>query len=166
MPEPKTKERMLKRLNDERRRLEAVLPKLTAEEMLLPETMKPYSFKDALAHLAHWEARMLVWIDISRRGDTPVVPQDGFTMKTEGDFNLYVLDLHKDEPLEQVRAYFDETHRQFMAHAEKVTEEEMLTPGYFAFTGKSPLYSWYSAYAAHDAWARKKMQAWLKQQGR
>jgi hypothetical protein len=139
---------------------------LTAEEMLLPDTMKPYSFKDALAHLAHWEARMLIWIEASRRGETPVVPEEGYTMKTMGAFNLYVLELHKDEPLDQVRAWFDETHRQFMAFAGKVSEEEMLAPGYFAFTGDSLLYNWYSAYAAHDAWARKKMQAWLKQQGR
>jgi hypothetical protein len=166
MPEPKTKERMLKRLNDERRRLEAVLAKLSVEDMLLPETMKPYSFKDALAHLAHWEANMLVWIDTSRRGETPAVPEEGYTMKDESGFNLYVLALHKDMSLEQARAYFDETHHRFMAHAELVTDEEMLSPGYFAFTGKSPLYSWYSAYANHDAWARKKMQAWLKQQGR
>jgi len=49
-----------------------------------------------------------------------------------------------------VLEYFRSTHTQFMALTESLTDEEVLTPGFYAFTGSGSLYDWLDAYAAHD----------------
>jgi len=34
----------------------------------------------------------------------------------------------------------------------------MLAPGRYAFTGKSAVYDWLNAYAAHDMWGKTKVR--------
>ncbi|MFL7794927.1 MAG: DinB family protein, partial [Anaerolineae bacterium] len=55
-----------------------------------------------------------------------------------------------DQSLDDVLEYFRSTHTQFMALTESLTDEEVLTPGFYAFTGSGSLYDWLDAYAAHD----------------
>ena len=56
MDKPKSKTTIIKRLHTERRRLETNLARLSREDILRPNAMGEWSFKDMLAHLAHWEA--------------------------------------------------------------------------------------------------------------
>ena len=55
MDKPRNKATIIKRLHAERRRLEANLAHLSQEDTLRPNTVGEWSFKDVLAHLAHWE---------------------------------------------------------------------------------------------------------------
>jgi len=52
-----------------------------------------------------------------------------------------------------------------MAMVEAMPEDEMLTPGRYAFTGKGALYSWLSGFAAHDVWGKTKIREWMKALG-
>jgi hypothetical protein len=157
MPQPKTKAKILKRLETERRRLEHNLAGLSADAMLQPGVVGQWSVKDILAHLADWEARMPVW--------TVETPEPGLTWKQLSIVNRRIYEAHRDWPLEEVLDYFRSTHRRFMAMVEAMPEDEMLAPGRYAFTGKGAVYDWLSGFAAHDLWGKTKIRAWMKAQG-
>ncbi|OGO06056.1 MAG: hypothetical protein A2Y73_01150 [Chloroflexi bacterium RBG_13_56_8] len=156
---------VIKRLHTERRRLEANLARLSDEEILQPNSVGKWSFKDVLAHLAHWEAFFPDWIAASRSGDNVEVPAPGLTFKKEDldTLNQRIWQEHCDQSLEDVREYFRAIHAQFMALAESLTDEEVLTPHYYAFTGGA-LYDWLNAYAAHDLWGKTEIRQWMKAQ--
>jgi hypothetical protein len=162
MPQPKSKAQIVKRLHAERRRLEQNLAGLTADEMLLPGAVGPWSVKDVLAHLADWEARMPGWIAAARRGETVETPESGLTWKQVDVVNQRIYERHRDRRLDEVLAYFRETHDEFMAMVEAMPEDEILERGRYVFTGGSAVYDWLTAYAAHDLWGKTKLRAWIK----
>jgi hypothetical protein len=166
MSKPRSKATVIKRLHAERRRLEANLARLSREDILRSNTMGEWSFKDVLAHLAHWEAFLPDWIAASRRGGSVEIPAPGLTWKDLNILNQRIYEEHCDQSLEDVLEYFRATHTRFMALAESLTDAEMLTPDYYAFTGGGSLYDWLNAYAAHDLWGKRKIRQWLKVQGR
>jgi hypothetical protein len=164
MSKPKNKATVIKRLHAERRRLEANLARLSREDILRPNTVGQWSFKDVLAHLAHWEAFLPDWIAVSRRGEKVEVPAPGLTWKDVHTLNQRIYEAHRDQSLDDVLEYFRDTHIRFMALAEALTDEETLTPRFYAFTGGGSLYDWLNAYAAHDLWGKSKIRQWLKAQ--
>jgi len=165
---PKNKADVIKRLHTERRRLEANLARLNREDIVRPNTMSSWSFKDVLAHLAHWEAFLPDWIEACRRGEDAEAPAPGLTwaVKDIKILNQRIFEEHQNQSLEDVLAYFRDTHTQFMTLVESLTDEEILTPGHYAFTGGGPLYDWLNAYAAHDMWGKTKIRQWMKAQER
>ena len=160
----KTKAAILQRLQTERRRLERNVSQLVPEDMLKPGVVGEWSTKDVLAHLADWEAHMLVWVEAARGGDPVASPDPGLTWQQLDVFNQRVYERHRDEPLEAVIEYFHDTHRQFMALVEAMSEEEMLTPSRYPFLGRDTIYKWLGAYAAHDVWGKAAIRKWLKAQ--
>ena len=163
MDKPKSKTTIIKRLHTERRRLEINLARLSREDILRPNTMGEWSFKDMLAHLAHWEAFLPDWIAASRRGQKVETPAPGLTWKDLDILNRRIYEEHRDQSLEEVLEYFRATHTRFMELAESLTDEEVLTPDYYAFTGGA-LYNWLNAYALHDLWGKDEIRQWLKAQ--
>ena len=162
MPQPKTKARIIERLETERRRLEANLTGLTPSDMVEPGVVGPWSVKDVLAHLADWEAHMPLWLAAARCGEAVECPEAGVTWQQLDLFNARIYERHRDRSLEEVLAYFRDTHRQFMEMVEAMPEEEMVTPSRYAFTGKGAIWDWLSAYAAHDLWAKTHIRQWMK----
>jgi hypothetical protein len=163
MSKPKSKARVIERLHTERRRLESNLARLSLEDIIQPNVMGEWSFKDVLAHLAHWEAFLPDWIAASRRGEEVEVPAPGLTWKDVHILNQRIYEEHRGQSLDDVLEYFRSTHTQFMALAESLTDEEVLTPDYYAFTGGA-LYDWLNAYAAHDLWGKRKIRKWIRAQ--
>lgn len=134
--------------------------------MKLPGVVGEWSIKDVLAHLADWEAYMPVWIETARRGDPVETPEPGLTWKQLDVLNQRIYEAHRDQPLDDVLAYFNTTHRQLMALVEAMPEEEILTRSRYPFTGKGAVYSWLSAFASHDRWAKTHIRKWLKTRGK
>jgi len=104
----------VERLEAERRRLEANLAQLTPAEMIQPGCVGEWSAKDVLAHLADWEGRMVPWVEASRRGEAVETPEPGLTIRQLKIVNARIYERHRDRTLEDVLAYFRDTHRQFM----------------------------------------------------
>jgi hypothetical protein len=162
MVQPKTKKRMIELLNLERSRLEKNLTGISESDMLVNGVVGEWSIKDVLAHLADWEAHMPVWLEAARDGQPVAEIEDGLNCKQFEEFNQRIYLRHKDQPLEDVLAYFHETHCQFMVMVEAMPEDEMLQPGWYAFIGKGAVYSWLSSYANHDKWAKTHIIGWKK----
>ena len=96
MGKPKSKARVIERLHTERRRLEANLARLGREDVLRSSMVGEWSFKDVLAHLAHWEAFLPDWIAASRRGEEVEVPALGLTWKDLHILNQRIYEEHCD----------------------------------------------------------------------
>src|SRR5689334_2622685 len=105
MPPLRCKAQIVTRLYTERRRLEQNLARLRRDEMLQPEVVGQWSVKDVLAHLADWQARMLVWVPAARRGERVETPEPGLTWKQLDLVNQRIYEAHRDQPLEDVLAY-------------------------------------------------------------
>jgi hypothetical protein len=161
MPEPKTKLTIINRIHTERRRLEHNLAPLGQSEMFAPGVVGEWSVKDILAHLADWEEHFQPWVEASRKGLKPD-PEPGLTWKELDKLNQRIYERHRQQGLDDVMAYFHTTHEQFMHFVESLSDEELLTPGYYKLTGKGTLYTWLGAYASHDKWGKTHILKWLK----
>lgn len=166
MPLIKDRSHVIQRLNTERRRLEQNLSRLSSEDMLQPGVVKAWSVKDVLAHLCDWEARLPLWLEAARKGEPDNCPDPDFTWRQIDQLNQRIYLDHRDEPLASILQAFRETHRQFMQVVESMTDEEMLTPSFYAFTEKASLLDWLNGFANHDLWGKKKIRQWLRSQGR
>jgi len=162
MSQRKTKAVIIEKLKAERRRLEQNLAQLTPDDLLKPGVVGEWSIKDVLAHLADWEAHMPVWLAAARRSDPVVEIETGLDWKQFDAFNQRIYERHRDQPLDDVLAYFHDTHRQFMSMVETMPADEILERGRYAFIGEDAVYGWLSAYAGHDRWAKTHIRKWMK----
>jgi hypothetical protein len=162
MARPRSRDQIIKKLKTERARLEKILASVKREDMLQPGVVGEWSVKDVLAHLADWEAHMLVWVDAARSGDAVKSPDPGLSWKQLDIFNERIYQSHRDQPLDEVIEYFHSAHNQFMQLVEAMPDEEMLGRGFYAFTAKSAIYDWLRSYANHDSWGSKEIKKWLQ----
>ena len=158
----KTKADILAKVETQRRRLNQNLDRINPEQMEEPGVVGVWSVKDLLAHLAEWEAMCVGWILAVRRGETPQVPAPGVTFRNLAPLNQAIYEKHKGRSLIEVLDFFHSAHEQFNEVLEGMTEEEFIEAGHFPFTGNRGLYTWISSFAAHDAWGKNEIRAWMK----
>ncbi len=162
MAQTRSKAAILERLAAERRTLEQLLGTIPPAEMLERGVVGEWSAKDVLAHLADWEAHMLVWLAAARRGEAVRGPEPGLGWRQLKEFNRRVYEAHRDEPLDAVLATFRETHLRFMEMVAAMPEEEMLARGRYVLTAGDALFDWLVQYAQHDAWGTKRIGDWAR----
>jgi hypothetical protein len=160
------KDQIIAKLKASRCKLEELLATLTPEEMALPGAMDNWCTKDLLAHLAHWEAMQVEWVEAVRRGEKPAVPAEGlgFGTKDMAVLNERIYQTHCGEPLNEILAYFTRAHTALMDQLATLSEEDLFMAKRWSFTN-GRLVSWYNAYAAHDDWATRHIKLWLKNRG-
>src|SRR5215470_3009947 len=71
MSNQRSKTELLGKIQTEHAPLELLVALLTEEQMIKPETVGAWSFKDLLAHLIFYEQHMLHELDLARRGELP-----------------------------------------------------------------------------------------------
>lgn len=163
MPTEKSKKTILSRLQLERNKLIETLEGLSEEDFTRSGVVGIWSVKDVLAHLAHWETGMLNWMQTARQRQPVDGPEEGLTWRQMHEFNQRIYEAHRDESLPEVKQYFHDAHASFMKMVEEIPDDELLTRGYYAFTGKKSVYDWLGSYAAHDRWGREEIEKWLKE---
>ncbi len=162
MAQTRRKAAIVERLEQERTTLERLLATLSPAELLERGVVGEWSAKDVLAHLADWEAHMLVWLAAARRGEAVPGPEPGLSWRQLKEFNRRIYEAHRDEPLAAVLATFREAHLRFLAMVAAMPEEEMLARGRYALTAGDALYDWLVQYAQHDAWGTKRIGDWAR----
>jgi hypothetical protein len=154
MAKEKSKEEILRRLQNEREKLEQTLMTLSPQTINTKQVVGEWTIKDVLAHLADWEEHMLIWMQAGRSGDPVEHPDPGLTWKELKKFNQRVYERHCIQSLEEVMAYFHNVHKRFMTMVSDMPDEELFTPGKYSFLGKDTVYGWLGQYASHDRWGR------------
>jgi hypothetical protein len=105
---------------------------------------------------------MLTWIAAARQDDPVAHPDHVLPWKQLDSFNQRIYEIHRGKLLDVVLEYFHEIHNQFMAMIKIMSEEELLTPGVYAFIDKDSVYAWLDKYADHDRWGRTHIVKWLE----
>jgi len=155
-----TKRDVLEAIQFERNLLESKFRRLTPKEMVWPGSMGEWSVKDILAHLVDWEQRFIGWYEAGRRGEVPQTPAPGMTWRDLPRLNQQGFERHRDRPLPEILAEFQSSHRQIVRLVEEMPEEEILTPGYYAWTRKASLAGWIAANTCeHYRWARRMIRS-------
>ncbi len=150
-----SKTALLEGVYQEYMRLEADLSQINDEEQCSPAADGQWSVKDTLAHLGDWQKRFMGWYQAGKRGETVQIPAPGFSWNQLDDLNKQTYDKYKDQPLNEVRSMFEESYQQMLSLIEELTDEELFTPGAYAWTGNDLLMDWLDAntanhYAGHD----------------
>lgn len=125
--------------------------------------MGPWSAKDVLAHLHAWHQMVLGWLTDERAGGKPELPAPGYKWNQIPAINQDIYKRFQDATLEDVQRSLAGTHGECMQLIESLSQEQLFTPGHFAFTGKNNLATYLiSCTSSHYLWARKETRKGLR----
>lgn len=146
-----TKTELLAEIKIQRQRLEKNLAGLSVEELRRPGVCGDWSIKDILAHLAAWEQMFMGWYAVGLRGETPDLPWPGKLHQT----NQEIYERYRAASLESVQALFAESYCQMLAWVESLPDEELFTPGKYAWLNGARLADWTASNTFnHYVWAK------------
>ena len=163
MPRPTNKADLLAAADRERAKLDALLAELTPEAMVVPGVVGEWSVKDVLAHLCEWEGMALGWYRVGVMGEVPEVPAPGYKWNQTPQLNRAIYEKHRDKGLEAVVDWLRSSREAMRGVIESLSDEELFTPGRFAWTRKNTLGTYFvSATSSHDVWARTRIARWRR----
>lgn len=90
--------------------------------------------RDVLAHLAEWKQRAAGRITAARRGETPA---------REGDYNAAnaaIFEAYRARPWEDFQALLEGAHRDILAEAQALSEDDLSDPARFPWLQGRPLW--------------------------
>jgi len=154
MPKPINKQQLLDEAQKKYEALERQFASLTPEEMVRPEVIGTWSIKDILAHLLEWQKMLLDWYEAELRGETPAVPAEGYNWSQLPALNQAIYERCRDTALDDVRSQLDASHKHMLEVVASLSEEELFTPGRYAWIGINTLASYVDSCAGdHYRWA-------------
>jgi uncharacterized protein (TIGR03083 family) len=163
MPRSHTKSQILAESRKEHEALEKFLSALSPEQMTEPGMLGEWSVKDVLAHLYEWEQMVLGWLVASQRGESPHVPAEGYKWNQLPALNEMIREKHSHQPLDKMMEMYRNSYEQVMATIEKLSEEDLLTPGLYPWMNKNTLAAYFvSCTSSHYRWARTGMKKGLR----
>ncbi len=116
------------------------------------------SVKDTLAHLYSWHVLMLDWYRTGK-GGTPDLPANGYKWSQTRDLNQVLQDNHADVSLSLIRRKLKLSHSRVSKLVSSLSDDQLLKPGHFTWTGKNPLISYIAPNTvSHYRWAAKKIK--------
>ncbi len=114
-----------------------------------------WTIRDLLAHLTEWEQMFLTWYRTGCEGASPVLPAPGFKWNETPRLNRAIWRKHRHKSVSRVRNDFERRTAKSGARR-AVSEDELLVPGCFAWTGEHPLATYLAPiHAAITASARR-----------
>ncbi len=163
------KRELLKEIDLERTALDEALALLTARQMTQAGvTRGGWSVKDILAHVVEWQQMNLNWYEAGLRGEKPVIPAPGFTLRELPRLNEMIYRKHHRRPLQAVLHDYRLNHERIVALIAILPDDDSVKIGRFSWTGPSWTLSDYlrASTAAHYLWARTRIRRWWRTQAR
>ena len=122
-----------------------------------------WNIRDLLAHITEWEQMFMGWYRVGQDGRPPLLPAKGFKWNETPRLNRAIWRKHQREPAKRVLAKFDISYQEVLRLILRLSDEELLTPGHFAWTGKYPLTTYFAPNTcSHYRIATKILKRWLK----
>lgn len=122
-----------------------------------------WSICDLLAHLAEWHRMFLRWFAEGQRGETPALPAPGYKWSETPRLNRAIQEKHRGRAFSSVRDEFESTHDEVLGLVRGLSEEELLEPGRWRWTGKNPLVTYVGANtASHYRFAQRVIKRWRR----
>jgi len=162
MTKQKSKNELLNDIQVERRRLERNLDDLTELDMTRPGAVGEWSVKDVIAHLMAWEQLFLGWYEAGLQGRIPETTPVGMSKKAIDTLNQKIFVEYRECSLNEILAEFHDSHQQVLAVVQAIPEEDLLTTGRYAWTGKLALADYVAGNTCnHYQWANTKIRRWM-----
>ena len=161
----KSKRELITAIEEQRAALLADLREIDRNEFETPGVWgDDWNIKDLLAHLVEWQKMLLRWYREGAQGKDPATPAPGYNWRQTPDLNRAIHEKHRERTLTAVRRDFTSTYRKVLETVREIPEKDLLTPGRFRWTGKSPLITYVAANtSSHDHTARKILKRWKRQ---
>jgi hypothetical protein len=154
-----SKETFIKDIRIEYQRLEDLLIGLDERQMTQSRVCGHWSIKDMLAHLHEWHCMALRWYEVGLTGRRDSIP----AAKDIPSLNKRIFEKHKDRSLKQAMDAFKNSHERIMKLIASLSEEQLLTPGYFGWTRDNPLTTYLAPNTcSHYRWAIRHIRRWKR----
>lgn len=160
-----SKPNLLNEITVEKEKLDALLEKLTARQMVEPGvTPGGWAVKDILAHLIGWQRMILSFHEAEGRGEVPEVPGHGLTWRDTPKLNSLIYDQHRDSTPDRILSEFESSHRDMLRLMNQVSDEDFVAIGRFRWAGPSWTLSDYvrAETASHYRWASNHIKKWMR----
>ena len=122
-----------------------------------------WNIQDLLAHLTEWEQMFLGWYRVGRDRGQPILPAPGFKWNETPRLNQAIWHKHRLKSAKKALKEFDTSYQEVLVLIVCLSEQELLTPGHFAWTGKYPLTTYLAPNTcSHYRFATRVLKRWLK----
>lgn len=125
----------LDRIYASRTRLDALLTRLSPEQMTQPALPGGWTVKDLLAHLGWWEQRVLQLYQESIQNGQPAYD---ITDDEVDALNARMVEEYRPRDLDEVRDFETQAYNAVLALVETAPEADLFEPGRFAWTSGRP----------------------------
>jgi len=175
MSRPKTKEDLMTSAKENYEKLEAIISKMSEEELNTPfdfskdekkkeaHWRRDKNLRDVLIHLYEWHQLILNWVNSNKNGEEKAFLPQPYNWKTYGEMNVEFFKKHQDTPLQKAKEMLKQSHVKVLDLAETFTNDELFSKGAYEWVGGSVLGSYFvSVTSSHYDWAIKKIKAHQK----
>lgn len=122
-----------------------------------------WTIVDLLAHLAEWQFMFLRWHDTGLSGAKPDMPAPGYKWNETPRLNRAIWQKHKARSAAAVVADFNEGYERILTVVNSLSDDQLLKPGSFAWTGAYPLTTYLGPNtASHYRFASKALKRWCR----
>ena len=133
----RTKDDLLAHIQAEHANWRALVAEVGEERMEQPGPMGDWTFKDLVAHLTGWRERTIRRLEAGPgREPTTAWPSH---LTEDDEINQWIYEQNRDRPLREVLAEADASHQRLAAAVAALPEEDLTTPGRFAWMEGKPL---------------------------
>lgn len=123
----------------------------------LPNSLRDESVKDILAHLLSWHHLFLGWYQSGKDG-VPELPAPGFKWNQTPQLNQQIFEQWKETSFVSVKRRLAYSHNKIWGIAQSTSEQQLMSPGIFLWTGKLTLAKYLAPNtASHYKWAVTKI---------
>ena len=176
MPRPKSKDELMKASAENYAKLMDLIARMSETQLNTTfdfsgdagrkeaHWSRDKNVRDVLIHLYEWHCLMLRFPKANegvtdKKHAISILPPE-YSWKTYGAMNVMFWKRHQNTSLESAKALLAQSHKDVLALAERYTDEELFTRGYFPWTGDVELGSYFvSNMSSHYDWAIKKIKA-------
>ncbi len=159
-----SKEDLVESIEEEYHNLRRLLDTIPASRHKEPGVWGDgWTIDDLVSHLSEWHRLFLGWYRAGLAGETPDMPARGYRWNETPRLNLDIWRKHDGRPTKEVWSEFEASHVEVLQLARRASSEELLSSGYFPWTGKNSLATYLAPNtASHYRFAVKVVKRWLR----
>lgn len=154
-----TKANIIKQLQLERGRFEAILTEISDADKVEAQVEVEWTIKDLMAHITAWEKDLLRWLDLAVQNKAPDVPAPGEWDDFIERFNAAAYLANRDRSLAEVTADWQQVYQQVVLALDALPDDPA-NPYWSLWGGQAP-WDLFAEYYKHYPDHLKSIRAWL-----
>lgn len=159
-----SKQALITDIESQRAALIALLERVPHEDYHAPGVWGDgWTVADLVTHLTAWHEFCLEWYLAGSQGRQVEMPAPGFNWSETPKLNREIQTRYCGAPPHASLDWFNTSHRKLVDLAASLTEDQLMMPGQYAWTGRNALVIYVAANtASHYRFAQKVLRRWLR----